>query len=92
MANVDPTKLSVFFKLFPELNQRQCRLTLLLTMGATIEDLSDLEKCTTSSIRKSLREAQLRLSISSQNCLRIVILSRVIFFLLNGIVPKLDME
>lgn len=88
MANVDPTKLSFFFNLFPELNQRQCRLVLLLTMGASIEDLSDIEKCTPNSIRKSLREAQSKLSISSQNCLRVVTLSRIIFFLSSGIVPK----
>lgn len=84
MAVFDPNQFEPFHKFFPELTVTQTENTLLFSVGISQSDIATLRQVSPVTIRKSLMEAQERLSLFSLSALRSVVQVRLMIPILSA--------
>ncbi len=81
----NPTQLEALCKLFPELSPAQAENVILLSLGASQEEIADIRDVTAASVKRSLHDARSKLNMTNLGSLRPAVLLRVMSTILTGI-------
>lgn len=74
---MNPTELEALCKLFPELSPAQAANVILLSMGASQEEIAEIRHVSAASVKRSLHDARTKLNMTNLGSLRPAILLRV---------------
>ncbi|CNI65543.1 Uncharacterised protein [Yersinia frederiksenii] len=85
MATFDSTRFSVIREEFPTLSDSEFNIIILYSLGATLDEIVEIEMLSKGMVKKKLYTSKCKLNLESVHSIRLIVNLKINIILLNKI-------